>query len=78
MSDRTGDVVDRLKVTSPRLEKDEFRLTPAGRREPMPDARRVDTITNSPATRARGEWASPSAAVETTAASLTDYTEGQR
>lgn len=33
MSDGSGDAVDRLKVTSPRMEIDEVRLTPVGRRE---------------------------------------------
>jgi len=32
-SDRSGDAVDRPKVTSPRMEIDEARLTPVGRRE---------------------------------------------
>jgi len=32
-SDRSGDAVDRLKATSPRLDNDEIALTAVGRRE---------------------------------------------
>ena len=33
MTDQHGDAVDRLKVTSPRMEIDEIQLTAVGRRE---------------------------------------------
>lgn len=46
MNDTESEAVKRLKVTSPRLEQDEFELTPCGRPD-RPDARRVQQDTKS-------------------------------
>ncbi len=65
---------ERLKVTSPRLDKDVFHLTPSGRPD-RPDARRFDPDSYSSATRARGDWADPTPAVETTETTLDNYSQ---
>lgn len=57
-----------LKVTSPRLEQDEFEWTPSGRPD-RPPASRVTV----PTTRARGDWDDPTPAVETTDTTLGEY-----
>lgn len=41
-----SDAVERLKVTSPRLEQDEFTLTPCGRPD-RPDARRLNQTSST-------------------------------
>jgi len=70
--EQSTDDTDRLKVTSPRLEQDVFRLTPSGR-SGRPDARRLDPDSYSSATRARGDWDDPTPAVETTDTTLDNY-----
>jgi len=46
MSSERSAAVERLKVRSPRLDQDEFELTPSGRPD-RPDARRLDQRTKS-------------------------------
>jgi len=70
--EQSTDGPERLKVSSPRLEQDVFRLTPSGRLD-RPDARRLDPDAYSSATRARGDWADPTPAVETTDTTLDSY-----
>lgn len=72
VTDGGTDSHERLKVTSPRLEQDVFRLTPSGQPD-RPDARRLDPDSYSSATRARGNWDDPTPAVETTDTTLDNY-----
>jgi len=70
-----SDGADQLKITSPRLEQDEFELTPAGAREADPSGR--THARSQKATRARGPWANPTPAVETEDTSLDGYAAGE-
>jgi hypothetical protein len=63
--------VERLKVTSPRLNQDEFKLTPSGKRAQNPTDR--NRAGNPKPTRAQGPWADPTPAVETEDTTLDRY-----
>lgn len=63
-----------LKVTSPRLEQDEFTLTPCGVRGLNPSGR--THTRDRPATRARGPWDDPTPAVETEDTTLDGFGGG--